>query len=100
MQINAGKAPLLIQESITQEGVHQRTGSQKIKKWRLEKQLRFLQDHFQERGGVVITMIYECKIKKSNTSEWIVLKFDAEDKSRNFTRRATCISLLMSILSY
>jgi hypothetical protein len=50
MQINVGKAPLLLQESTTQEGVHQRTGSQKNKKWRFEEQLRFLQNHFQERG--------------------------------------------------
>jgi hypothetical protein len=71
--------------------------AKKIKKWRFEEQLRFLQNHFQERGWVVITMTYQCKLNKSNTSERIVLNFDTENQNRYFTRRTTCISLLMPI---
>jgi hypothetical protein len=46
--------------------------------------MRFLQNHFQERGRVVIKIINVCKLKKSNTSERIVSEFDNEDKIRYF----------------
>ena len=58
--------------------------ARKVKKWRFQEQMRFLQNHFQERGRVVIKMIHVCKLKKSNTSERFVLKVDNEDKSRYF----------------
>ena len=63
-----------------------------VKKWRFEEQMRFLQNHFQERGWVVIKMIHVCKFKKSNSSERIVPDYDKEGKSRYFIRRPTCIS--------
>ena len=67
--------------------------SKKVKKWRFEEQMRFLKNHFQERGWVVIKMIQMCKLKKSNSSERIVPEYD---KKGNFIRRPTCISVLMS----
>jgi len=70
--------------------------ARKVKKWRFEEQMRFLQNHFQERGWVVIKMIHVCKLKKSNSSERIDPDYDKESKSRYFIRRPTCISVLMS----
>jgi hypothetical protein len=45
MQINVGKTPLLLQESTTSG-----QAARKVKKWRFEEQMQFLQNHFQERG--------------------------------------------------
>ena len=41
--------------------------ARKFKKWRFEEQMRFLQNHFRERGWVVIKMIHLCKFNNSNT---------------------------------
>jgi hypothetical protein len=70
--------------------------ARKVKKWRFEEQMRFLQNNFQEMGWVVTKMIHACKLKKSNSSERIVPEYDKEGKSTYFIRRPTCISVLMS----
>jgi hypothetical protein len=71
--------------------------ARKVKKW----QMRFLQNHFQERGWAVIKMIHVRKFKKSNFSIRIVTEFDNEGKSRYFIRSIpTRISVLMSTTNY